>query len=94
MEVIFSPLVLQRYMTPWWARLAAAESDQKDAHKQMERASQIEEADNPDELAGNLAEGGSWYLEGIDFLQKMTPDGGEQNIRRIREQLADLNSDK
>lgn len=79
-------------MAQWYARLAAAEKDQKDALDQMDQASHID--DGAESALKDLAEGGSWYLEAVDFLQEVTVDGGEHIIRRIREQLADLNSDK
>ena len=77
-------------MAQWIAKLAAVEKDYKDAARQMEEASKV---DGGDAWEG-LAEGGSWYLEAIDLIQQAAPESGEQQFNKIREQLADLNSDK
>ena len=77
-------------MAQWVAKLAAVEKDYNDSTRQMEEASKIEGSDQAD----ILAEGGSWYLEAIDLIQQAAPEAGEQHFNKIREQLADLNSDK
>ena len=74
----------------WWARLAAVEKDYNEAFKHFQDVSRSQ---GP-ELAEGFAQGGSWYLEGVDFIQHATQDSGEQALDRIKEQLADLNSDK
>ena len=81
---------MQRYMAQWVAKLAAVEKDYADSARQMEEASKVEGRSD----AEILAEGGSWYLEAVDLIQQAAPESGEQQFSKIREQLADLNSDK
>ena len=81
---------MQRYMAQWWAKLAAAEVDFKDSGAHLAKASQSEDG----RVAASLTEGGSWYLEAVECLELNTEDSGTQAIARIRDQLADLNSDK
>jgi hypothetical protein len=41
-------------------------------------------------MATNLAQGGSWFLEAVDLVEQ----SDEAAFRRIRDQLAEANSDK
>ena len=81
---------MQRYMAQWWAKLAAAEMDFKDSHAHLDKASQSGNG----RVTASLAEGGSWYLEAVECLELNTEDGGAQAFARIRDQLAEMNSDK
>lgn len=82
-------VLLQRYMAQWWAKLAASEKDYREGAGQVERASRSRDG----QAAASLAEGGSWYLEALALLAEETEDRGKAAIDRIRQQLAEANSE-
>jgi len=71
----------QRYLAQWVAKLASAETEFHNTCAQLDKAGEME---------ANLAQGGSWFLEAVDLLEQSDEDA----LQRIRDQLADLNSDK
>lgn len=74
-------------MAQQWANLAAVEKDYKETVNQLEQASKVQ----GQSLSHALAEGGSWYLEAVDFIGQISDTAFESALERIKDQLSELN---